>query len=258
MTLSRDPQHGKPVAPPRHPAPGANAHAGHRYEQQMEAALRFLGQEHHAFLEQKAEHVIRIIRRHLGSSTSVALLDVGCGVGLMDQLLTPMLDHVTGIDVSEEVVTAARQTNPGATYLTYDGATMPFADATFDAALIVNVLHHIPPPDRLSVIREMTRCLRPGGVCIAAEHNPLNPLTRLVVARCEFDHDAILLPRQETASLMSSAGLIHLLHQYVVFTPYYRSWLVTAEQRLGRLPLGAQYIVASQKPAQRSAHFQSG
>jgi hypothetical protein len=32
--------------------------------------------------------------------------------------------------------------------------------------------------------RRLVRVVRPGGVAAIVEHNPLNPLTRLVVARC--------------------------------------------------------------------------
>jgi SAM-dependent methyltransferase len=43
-----------------------------------------------------------------------------------------------------------------------DGSTLPFRDATFDAAVSSNVLEHVSNP--LDLVREMARIVRPGGL----------------------------------------------------------------------------------------------
>ena len=38
------------------------------------------------------------------------------------------------------------------------------------------------------------------------KHNPLNPLTRLVVSRCEFDRDAVLLTAKAAKRLLRGSA----------------------------------------------------
>jgi hypothetical protein len=75
------------------------------------------------------------------------------------------------------------------------------------------------------------------------EHNPLNPATRLVVSRCEFDEDAILLGRRESERLLTDAGLAPAETAYILFFPFRNDF----ERHLSRLPMGAQYYVASSR-----------
>lgn len=42
---------------------------------------------------------------------------------------------------------------------------MPYADASFDAVIIVNALHLLPEPE--FALREIARVLRPDGILIA-------------------------------------------------------------------------------------------
>ena len=89
--------------------------------------------------------------------------------------------------------------------------------------------------------------MRPGGVVALFEHNPLNPLTRLAVSRCEFDEGVELLGPGEAAALLSDAGLTPLERRYIVFFPWPRPRAMRLEAHLGRLPLGAQHVVAARR-----------
>ena len=137
----------------------------------------------------------------------------------------------------------AAHRNPNVEYVVSHAATFPFADATFDVAFASCVLHHVPRAECAALVAEMARAVRPGGLVIVLEHNPLNPATRLVVARCEFDKDAELLHMQETRALLAAAGLRERERAYILFFP----WRNAFERRLARLPLGAQYYVASSR-----------
>ena len=48
-----------------------------------------------------------------------------------------------------------------------DMEALPFEDGSFDAALFVGALHHVPDP--LPALREASRVVRPGGRLFAAE-----------------------------------------------------------------------------------------
>lgn len=68
------------------------------------------------------------------------LLDIGCGLGREAFALSDMGFHVTGIDISREVITQVRQLAAGKGYNipfdVYDGRTLPFPDDSFDAVLV--------------------------------------------------------------------------------------------------------------------------
>lgn len=96
-------------------------------------------------------------------------LDVGCGNGAFTQLL---LDHcqpttVTGIDPSEAQLAYARARfgEAAVDLRKADAMSLPFADATFDAAVMPLVIFFVPEPPR--GVAEMVRVVRSGGIVSA-------------------------------------------------------------------------------------------
>jgi SAM-dependent methyltransferase len=81
------------------------------------------------------------------------VLDVGCGDGLVSRKIQDKRPDVAfeGVDVliRPKVYIPVRH---------FDGVHLPYADSSFDATLIVDVLHHINDPELL--IREAARVSR--------------------------------------------------------------------------------------------------
>ena len=73
---------------------------------------------------------------------------------------------------------------------------------------------------------------------------PFNPLTRLAVARCEFDRDAVLLRAGRMQALMVDAGLHDAESHYFLMLPSASPLARHVEHGFRRLPLGAQYIAS--------------
>jgi hypothetical protein len=94
----------------------------------------------------------------------------------------------------------------------------------------------------------MARVVVPGGLVVIFEHNPWNPITRLIVSRCEFDRDAVLLTCRESTSLLSQAGLERLANRQILYFPWRGRFWKYAESLISWLPLGAQYYAAGCKP----------
>ena len=90
-------------------------------------------------------------------------------------------------------------------------------------------------------LREMRRVVRPGGLVCLIEHNPLNPLTRLAVARCEFDRDAALL-RSGKRGADGGCRIAPDRSQYFVLLPWATPFMRRIERGLRNLPFGAQYV----------------
>jgi len=92
------------------------------------------------------------------------VLDAGAGDGATAQLLAPRARSITCVDISETLVHAARVRLAGhanAAAEVSDLHALPFVDASYDQALLLNVLTHLRAPAR--AIGELARVLRPGG-----------------------------------------------------------------------------------------------
>jgi demethylmenaquinone methyltransferase/2-methoxy-6-polyprenyl-1,4-benzoquinol methylase len=99
-------------------------------------------------------------------------LDVGCGIGNITALLVEAVapnGHVTGVDISPEMVTLARKASKEAgltnqlTYRQGDMHSLPFEDAKFDWAWSVDCVGYAPI-EPLPLIAELMRVVKPGGL----------------------------------------------------------------------------------------------
>jgi SAM-dependent methyltransferase len=220
---------------------------GQTYERAVDEAIAFAGQEHDFYLEAKARRLVALARRHLGTVRPRAL-DVGCGPGSFDRHVSSAFD-LHGVDVSPAMVERAQAANPDVDYAVSEERRLPHDDGAFDLAFAVCVLHHVAAADRLPLLQEMRRVVRPGGLVAVFEHNPWNPLTRRVVRACAFDEDVELIRRRELAALLRGAGLDLVAGAYLLFFPWRARLLQAAERTLTGLPLGAQYVVAGRRAA---------
>ncbi|MEW6279168.1 MAG: class I SAM-dependent methyltransferase [Candidatus Eremiobacterota bacterium] len=188
------------------------------------------------YLETKALH----LRRLLGSNFQGELLDFGCGIGLLSRQLVRWLPgaRLNGFDVSTESV--SRVDLPGRFFS--DPSQLGHG---YPAIVISNVLHHVAPPERRELMRDLGERLAPGGRLVLYEHNPFNPLTRLVVSRCPLDENAILLPPNEACGYFSSLRVERL--DFLLFFPKSLAWFRPLERYLAWLPLGAQYSVVGRR-----------
>ncbi|GFK92718.1 2-methyl-6-phytyl-1,4-hydroquinone methyltransferase [Fundidesulfovibrio magnetotacticus] len=218
------------------------------YGQVVGQAVAFSGQEHAFFLRVKADILAGMLARQ-GLAGRATMLDVGCGVGLMDAMLGPHCGSLTGVDVSSASLDMARTNCPDGDFRHYDGQRLPFPEQTFDLTFTVCVMHHVPPADWPGFVREMARVTRPGGLVVVMEHNPYNPLTRYVVSRVPFDKDAVLLRPGRTRALLREACLERLEVRHFLFTPLGHALARRFDNLLAWLPLGAQYLACGRVPA---------
>jgi SAM-dependent methyltransferase len=218
------------------------------YKGQIQRAIGFSGISHDFFMVGKARWLERFVTRTHLYKREIALLDIGCGLGLLHPHLADLTQRIVGVDVSAEALDSARKSNPMFHYQQYEGEILPFDAAQFDIALAVTVMHHVPVDRWLSFVKEAFRVLKPGGVLVVIEHNPLNPLTRLAVNRCEFDADAVLLKARTTKNLIADAGFENVDCDYIFFTPFKSSLIQKVERKLRSFPLGAQYSAFGFKP----------
>src|ERR1035438_2907108 len=134
--------------------------------------------------------IAEFLASHAPSLMQLAWLDIGCGKGELLSYGRSHFGHVEGCDPSREMSRAAGGID---VRLQESPAALPFPNASFDFATAVCVFHHVEEPNRIPLTREIQRILRPNGIFCMIEHNPYNPITRLIVSRSPIDVDAHLL-----------------------------------------------------------------
>jgi SAM-dependent methyltransferase len=96
-------------------------------------------------------------------------VDVGCGSGALSATLLARCGarRVTGIDYSLAYAAGARRSlgDAAARFAAGDARSLPFRDASFDAAVSGLVLNFVPRPD--AMLAEMARATRDGGTVAA-------------------------------------------------------------------------------------------
>ncbi len=103
------------------------------------------------------------------------LLDIGTGTGRMLEILAPRAERALGIDQSREMLAVARvnleqaRLENGLVRLG-DMYQLALPDASFDAAVIHQVLHYADRP--AAVIAEAARILRPNGLLVLVDFAP--------------------------------------------------------------------------------------
>jgi SAM-dependent methyltransferase len=210
----------------------------------VQSSIDFSGLPHSFFSTAKADALRELIATRLHGMHKPHMLDVGCGVGEFHPFVRGMFGRLCGADVSAASVAQARIRNLEVQYEAYAGETLPYDSVSFDLSIAICVLHHVLPLQWVGFLREMRRVVRPGGLVCLIEHNPFNPLTRLAVARCEFDRDAVLLRAGRTRALMADAGIHDIQTHYFLMLPSAAPLARRIERGFRRIPLGAQYIAS--------------
>jgi len=214
------------------------------YGDVVQGSIDFSGLEHSFFMRAKANVLFDILASRDASQDTSGLeyLDVGCGIGAFLPYVQDRFHATHGCDISGDSIEKAKELNGTANFRLYDGKRLPYEDASFDVLTTVCVVHHVPAAQWPAYFAEMRRVLKPGGIACVIEHNPLNPLTRLAVARCEFDHDAELLTHWKTEKLFKGAGFKKQNTLHFLFLPTEHKFAQAFERRITKLPLGAQYV----------------
>ena len=103
------------------------------------------------------------------SPLDLQVLEIGCGIGRMTRMMATIFGHVTGIDISPEMIRQARENLaglPNVALLEGDGCTLrPLPNDRFDFAFSFIVFQHIPALEIVeSYFHEVWRVLKPNSL----------------------------------------------------------------------------------------------
>lgn len=223
--------------------PEFDQHSG-SYSEKIGEMIAPFGQSHDFFVRSKVDILLPILATIRGDTSKLKVLDIGCGVGLVHPYIVNSVGELHATDISSASLDVAGRTNPHVRYLPYDGNTLPYDAASFDCAYAICVMHHVPVPQWQSFLQEMRRVVRPGGVMVIIEHNPLNPATQWVVRTNAMDENAVLLMPWRLRKLMRSVGVRSLALRYVLFVPFAGKLARAIDGLLARVPFGTQYVLS--------------
>ncbi len=195
----------------------------------------------------------RAIEAALPARVEVAL-DLGCGAGDVSALLAERAGRVISVDVAQANTLrtarnlAARGLGLAACVMKAGAEDLPLPDESVDAAVLADVIEHIP--DRRRALAEVARVLRPGGVVVVvtpdrAVLSTIEAVDRVaaaclrgvrVVARAALRRQRRVVPvavakdgsdepweeflsRADLAALAVDVGLRPRLHENICFYP---------------------------------------
>jgi ubiquinone/menaquinone biosynthesis C-methylase UbiE len=199
-----------------------------------------------------AEFKIKWLKQNV-EKEDFKFLDFGCGDGALGEYFVKYFnDKATydGVDISQESINIANEKQlKGIVFQSFNGSELPFEDNTFDYCMAACVFHHIDHSLHEQILHEIKRVLKKGGKFYLWEHNPHNPITRKVVAECEFDKDCVLLKPKYAKDMMNKVGFASVKNEFVIFIPRkdFLKPLLFIENYLTGIPIGAQYITTAVK-----------
>jgi SAM-dependent methyltransferase len=116
------------------------------------------------------EQILPLAAQYLAGASRV--VDVGTGEGQIARLAIKLdASVVAGLDPTRAQIAVAAERGGGPGYVRGSAERLPFADASFDAAIACLVFEHLP--DHVPPIAEIGRVLAPGGRFVFFLNHPL-------------------------------------------------------------------------------------
>jgi len=177
----------------------------------------------------------RYIEQAAGALAGKTAVDIGCGGGLLSEALAARGARVTGIDLAEDVLAAARahlrtsklEVDYRAVAAEALAAEQP---AAFDLVTCLEMLEHVPDP--ASVVAACARLARPGAPIVFSTINRNAKAWALAIVAAEYvlglvprgTHDyAKLIRPSELARWAEAAGLDVVEIRGVTYNPLLRT-----------------------------------
>jgi SAM-dependent methyltransferase len=100
-------------------------------------------------------------------ASGARVLELGCGAGLPSTKELARRFVVTGVDISEAQVQAARHNVAEASFIHADMAQIDFPPGSFDGVTALYAIFHLPRDEHGRLFERVARWLVPGGLFLA-------------------------------------------------------------------------------------------
>jgi ubiquinone/menaquinone biosynthesis C-methylase UbiE len=150
---------------------------------------------------------------HLSLADKDSVLDVACGNGRLLRMLSQKARiNAHGIDVSEEMITAAQSGLKDAVFRVSSAEKMDFPECSFDFVTVCCAFHHFTKPD--AFMNEAYRVLKGNGKLVIAELSPapvIRWIENLIIPRMNMG-DVRLYRIKELYEFFKKAGFNNITH----------------------------------------------
>ncbi len=184
----------------------------------------------------------------------LALIDIGCGGGLICEPLARLGAAVTGIDPAERNIEAARRHALGSglaiDYQATTAEAMARARQSFDVVVCLEVVEHVPDAGRF--VATLGQLVRPGGLLALSTINRTLKSFALAIVGAEYvlrwlprgTHrwDRFVTP-EELRRHVAAAGLQPTTQRGMVYDPLADRWSLSGD-------LDVNYLLAASRPPQ--------
>ena len=213
----------------------------------------------HKFNPVRLRFIREVAGRHFGRDgvklrpfENLALLDIGCGGGLLSEPMARLGFTVTGADASDKNVHIAQihaeQSGLPVQYLCTTAEALANEGLTFDVVLNMEVVEHVA--DLRHYLESCARLVRPGGLMFVATLN--KTLKAFALAKIGAEYILGWLPRgthdwsrfvepESLNRMLNAAGLAAVTTQGISFDPLSWDWRLSADTDVN-------YIVVVEKP----------
>ncbi len=198
------------------------------------------------------------LTRHFGRDNTglrplkdLAVLDVGCGGGLISEPLARLGARVTGIDPGEKNIVIARDhAAPQGLDIDYRVTTVEELGATgaqYDAVVCLEVVEHVP--DVAAFVKSCADLVRPGGMLILSTINRTLKSYALAIVAAEYvlgwlprgthQWERFVTP-DELARHVTAAGLAQPRFEGFTYSPLKDVWSLAPETDVNYLAAAAK------------------
>ncbi|MCI0467318.1 MAG: bifunctional 2-polyprenyl-6-hydroxyphenol methylase/3-demethylubiquinol 3-O-methyltransferase UbiG [Beijerinckiaceae bacterium] len=182
----------------------------------------------------------------------LAVLDIGCGAGILSEPLARLGARMTAIDPARRNIEAAREhaakANLAIDYRCAAAEDLAAEGASFDAVLAMEVIEHVR--DAGHFINVAGKLVNPGGMLVAATLNRTLKSFALAIVGAEYvlnwvprgthDWNHFITPK-ELAGYLRAAGLRITDETGVIYDPLARKWRLSHD-------LGVNYMMSAIRP----------
>lgn len=99
------------------------------------------------------------------------ILEIGCGIGVLADMLQKKGNSVCACDISQEMINEAKKLNPNIDFSIQDIESLTYKDNSFDYVVTIGVLEYLDYDDK--ALKEIFRVLKKGGYAIIEFNNKL-------------------------------------------------------------------------------------